>query len=218
MYVVKFVLTPVEFKEAVIAKYAKKFGISAFGYPLTYYKEDGKFFFTATGFVFGSNERVNAAMKEMGKDPKIIHLEYSRDLITLEYEGDVYVKELYDPHFIKINPIKTNPDGSELWEIGCWQREKLMKLVSALKKKYNVKILNISEKKVGYLSIIQVIPKLTEKQKKALLIAINEGYYEMPRKIELEQLAKIMKISFSTYRQHLRTAEAKFFKRIKDAI
>ena len=40
-------------------------------------------------------------------------------------------------------------------------------------------------------------------------LAIKHSYYDYPRKIELEKLADIMKISYSTYQAHLRKAEKK---------
>ena len=44
-------------------------------------------------------------------------------------------------------------------------------------------------------------------QKRAVELAIEKGYYEIPRKIELKELADLMGISYSTYQVHLRKAE-----------
>ncbi len=57
--------------------------------------------------------------------------------------------------------------------------------------------------------IYSLLPKLTKKQKQALILAVENNYYGYPRKIKLEKLAKIMKISLSTYQFHLAKAEAK---------
>ena len=54
-----------------------------------------------------------------------------------------------------------------------------------------------------------MLPDLTKKQKQALELAINNGYYDYPKKITMEKLAKLMKISYSTYQQHLKTSESK---------
>ena len=54
-----------------------------------------------------------------------------------------------------------------------------------------------------------VMPKLSKHQKTALEIAYNNGYYSYPRKITLEQLAKIAKVGISTFQEHLRKAELK---------
>jgi predicted DNA binding protein len=59
------------------------------------------------------------------------------------------------------------------------------------------------------MGVLAVLPKLTNKQKQALDLAMKYDYYEYPRKIKLEKLAKFMKISLSTYQAHLRKAERK---------
>ena len=57
--------------------------------------------------------------------------------------------------------------------------------------------------------IYAMLPKLTEKQKKALSSAIKNGYYGYPRKATLKQLAKDVGVSLSTFQFHLAKAEAK---------
>ena len=52
-----------------------------------------------------------------------------------------------------------------------------------------------------------VMPKVSVQQKKALELAYQHGYYSYPRKIKLEQLAKIAKVGLSTFQEHLRKAE-----------
>jgi hypothetical protein len=54
-----------------------------------------------------------------------------------------------------------------------------------------------------------VAPKITVKQRKALELAVHGGYYDYPRKITLEDLAKQMGVSYATYQAHLRKAEQK---------
>ena len=45
---------------------------------------------------------------------------------------------------------------------------------------------------------------LTDKQKEAMGLAIKHGYYEYPRKIDVQDLARESKLSFSTFHAHLR--------------
>ena len=52
-------------------------------------------------------------------------------------------------------------------------------------------------------------PKLTNKQKQAMNLAIKHRYYDYPRKIDVQELAKLSKLSFSTFHAHLRKAEQK---------
>ena len=56
------------------------------------------------------------------------------------------------------------------------------------------------------------IPKLTNKQRFAVELAIEKGYYEYPRKISVQELAKISKSPRSTFQEHLRKAESKLMK------
>ena len=55
----------------------------------------------------------------------------------------------------------------------------------------------------------KIMPKLTVLQKKALELAIKEGYYETPKKTNLRTLAKLSKVSLATYQKHLQKAESK---------
>src|SRR3989454_6319845 len=51
------------------------------------------------------------------------------------------------------------------------------------------------------------LPKLTEKQARALLAAYEAGYYEFPRKATTEQVSLSLGIARSTFEQHLNRAE-----------
>ena len=51
------------------------------------------------------------------------------------------------------------------------------------------------------------LSRLTARQRQALLAAYNLGYYDVPRKISSEELAKRLKLGTSTYAEHLRKAE-----------
>jgi len=70
-------------------------------------------------------------------------------------------------------------------------------------------MLFIKNKKVNNISIAQIHPELTSKQKQAINLAIEEGYYSIPRKIDVKDLAKKSNLAFSTYQTHLRKAESK---------
>ena len=51
------------------------------------------------------------------------------------------------------------------------------------------------------------LSRLTAKQRQVLLAAYSLGYYDVPRRISSEQLAKLLKLGTSTYAEHLRKAE-----------
>ena len=55
----------------------------------------------------------------------------------------------------------------------------------------------------------KLMPALTSKQKRAVDLAIENGYYITPRKTNLRKLARIMGVSLATFEQHIRAAENK---------
>ena len=57
--------------------------------------------------------------------------------------------------------------------------------------------------------ITSIYPKLAQKQKEAIELAVKHNYYDYPRKIDLEGLAKIAKVKRQTLQENLRRAEKK---------
>ena len=60
-----------------------------------------------------------------------------------------------------------------------------------------------------YLPLDDLKNSFTKKQLQALTKAYNKGYYELPRKVILETLAKEVKVKRKTFEEHLRKAEKK---------
>jgi len=66
--------------------------------------------------------------------------------------------------------------------------------------------------KVGSIDINTLLPTsfdLSEQEKNSIIEAIKLGYYEYPRKINLEELGEILKLSKPTLEQYIRKAEKK---------
>ncbi|MFX0116246.1 MAG: helix-turn-helix domain-containing protein [Candidatus Hodarchaeota archaeon] len=78
-----------------------------------------------------------------------------------------------------------------------------------------VKVLKLAPLKKAYkpnplfLPLDDLRKNLTVKQQQALSSAFNKGYYELPRRVFLEVLAKEAKIHRRTFEEHLRKAEKK---------
>jgi hypothetical protein len=66
------------------------------------------------------------------------------------------------------------------------------------------KILSLTDARFSPDSFLQA---LTEKQRKVLSVAYARGYYDVPRKVDSEELAKTLNIVKSTLVEHLRKAE-----------
>ncbi|MFW9916131.1 MAG: helix-turn-helix domain-containing protein [Candidatus Thorarchaeota archaeon] len=60
-----------------------------------------------------------------------------------------------------------------------------------------------------YLPMEEISKRLTEKQFQAIKLAYNNGYYEIPRAVIIENLAKQSNVHRKTFEEHLRKAENK---------
>ena len=117
-------------------------------------------------------------------------------------------KYLYQSGVFFVKPGIVTKDGTYIFELAAWEKEKLMKIIKAYES-FKIRLHWIKQKKITNIQIFNIFPNLTEKQKKCLQIAIDHKYYEFPRKTSLKPLAKIMGVSYSTYQFHLRNAEKK---------
>ncbi|MFX0206656.1 MAG: helix-turn-helix domain-containing protein, partial [Candidatus Hodarchaeota archaeon] len=52
----------------------------------------------------------------------------------------------------------------------------------------------------------------SERQLEALILAVKQGYYEIPRKVPTEELASRLAIGRRTFIEHLHKAENKIFR------
>jgi predicted DNA binding protein len=59
------------------------------------------------------------------------------------------------------------------------------------------------------ISTTSLLGGLTEKQASALITALNEGYYRIPKKITTDEIAQRLGIPRTTFEEHLRKAESK---------
>jgi predicted DNA binding protein len=59
-----------------------------------------------------------------------------------------------------------------------------------------------------------LLGKLTKKQSFAMLAALYQGYYDIPKKVSTEEIAKSLGLPRTTFEEHLRKAESKALKSI----
>ncbi|MCW4047397.1 MAG: helix-turn-helix domain-containing protein [Candidatus Bathyarchaeota archaeon] len=109
---------------------------------------------------------------------------------------DVKNGYLFPPVGIRDGKIKISFLGSES------QVREFLEKVDASGIRYKVVMLTDAE-----FSPISPLNQLTEKQREILTTAYKLGYYDIPRKINSEQLAKKLNIGDSTLVEHLRKAE-----------
>jgi predicted DNA binding protein len=97
---------------------------------------------------------------------------------------------------------KSNPDGTVEWTLAFNRREALNELLDRMKQEHiDVKILKLSS--------VADVENLTSHQRSLVQTALEEGFFDYPRRITLRQLSKKMGISASTASEVLRRAERK---------
>ena len=64
-------------------------------------------------------------------------------------------------------------------------------------------------KKTMLVSTSSLFGGLTRKQVQALVFALENGYYQVPKKVTTEEMANKLRLPRTTYEEHLRKAEGK---------
>src|SRR3989344_7710904 len=203
MWVAKIIL---DGRNAVIGCRTLKYKVNMTGFPLSYSYSSNYIIVNLSGNISGEEKNKKKFIKEWKKSGGLINLELNEDFFIATIKEPLFLKPVYNSDIIHLAPAIIDENGMESIEVGCFSRIKLNKLVNLLAKRYNSKIQYIKEKKIKSISIMRQYPELTEKQRKAIELAIKKGYYEVPRKISVEELAKMAELSFSTFQVHLRKA------------
>jgi len=110
--------------------------------------------------------------------------------------------------------------------LGGWEEHKVVgfrerdykKLFQALSDLGQVEILRkkaLAERSIRdsfVISLSSVFSELTEKQLDALLSALDYGYYQVPKKMTAEEIARKHNVPRTTYEEHVRKAESKILR------
>lgn len=197
-----------------IVNRCEKFNVIVLSYPSTWYEKKGKKFATTTCYFQSNDEKQkNKFIDDLKADRRISNLEVSGDVFTYEInlgkEGE-HVMLYHTKQIIFVKPTVNHYDGHEYWEVASWKREELEGFIKSLKSHMDVcEILKMKNSPLTDVYFPNVMPKLSKCQKTAIELAYGNGYYSYPKKITLEQLAKIAKVGVSTFQEHLRKAELK---------
>ncbi len=196
-------------KGQFLGEMAKKHEVSMIGYPLSYWKDKKNIYLISAGFIFGEEANKKSLMKNIKKQPEYVNSEQSGDFFIITTIQPLFSEPVYNPKIIRPNPAIINKQGYHIWDLASFDRKELEKVIKFSTKYLDAKILVFRQEKISNISFTRILPELTDNQKKAMQLAINSGYYDYPKKITLPELAKKMKISYSTFQAHLKKAEGK---------
>ena len=93
--------------------------------------------------------------------------------------------------------------GSQIHHMLAPDQESFQMAFDTLRKRFSkVRVLNVRRSPRGSLG-----PSLTQKQYEAVKLAMSEGYYDIPRRTEIQDMAKKLKIGRVAMQERLRRAE-----------
>jgi len=193
----------------ILSSRCKKFKVAASGYPISTYVYDDKISVYVAYFIFASDKKINLFLNDLKKDKRVVYTEKSGNFILCQINEPIEHLAAYKQTIIHLEPVIANDKGAQMWTIGSWNKEELMEFLDIVETKQNGKLISIKNQKLGTFSLISMNPNLTESQRICLEFATEKGYYNYPRKIDVKELAKQKKISYTTFHEHLRKAEQK---------
>lgn len=197
--------------DCTIGNRCRQFSCQSNSFPLTSWNKGNYEYVLGKHILLGSCENVKMFIRDLKKDPRTVKVEKVDNIIYL-LEKHKHIKipaRLYNRQFFLTKPVYVDKGGYECWEIAAFERGILTRYIFDIKKQKDFKILveKIVQVKIKSVWYERTMPLMTDKQKRAFELAVENGYYEFPRKIGLGDLAKIMKVSTSTFQEHLRKAE-----------
>ena len=202
--------------DCTVGNRCREFNVRSISLPLDIYTEKGYNYYTHFDVLYGKEESIKGFIQSLKDDKDVINVEVSRHSVFFVVRIPVKRKiptPYYDKRVFNIRPLVVDENGDEHWEIASWKKEHINAFIEHIKKTIKgleyFKVLKIVEQKIDAVYFPESLPDLTKKQLQSLDIASKNGYYGYPRKAELDEMAKIAGVSLSTFREHLRIAEAK---------
>jgi len=192
-----------------------KLNISIFHYYLGSYVKDRYIYSSAFQHFEGEEKDIKKYISYLKHNKRVMSLEVFEKSVLILTKNKKELKTysaLYNPMFLYPNPAIVDRNGFEIVEIAFWEKKPLQGLISVLEKDKTTthfEILKFVNRKMDDIYVTKLLPKLPTQQGRAIKLAYQFGYYEYPRKINLDKLAKIAKVSKATFRESLRRAEAK---------
>lgn len=206
MWVAKFVYK----HDCIVGSRQKKYSLLCHAILLGIYKEVGQKYVAGMYNCIGEEKKIKKFVNEIRRDKRVARAELNGNIVlTLERDYGSPIS-FYKNDIFFIKPVFMDGKGYEHWEIAALDKKILTRFITKIKPKATYFKLNkIVRTKLSSVYFPHAIPQLSENQKKAVHLAVENGYYNYPKKIDMRKLAKIMGISLSTFQEHLKKAESK---------
>ena len=205
-------------KDCTITPLCVKFKVTDFVHLINYWEKEKRFYYTERHILQGTEKNIKKFVKKFKKEKSLIKMEQKGNVIFSHnfYTADKnYWKVVFNPKIIQVKPVIIKTDGIEYWELASWDKKSLMKILNL---PYKVKLISIQNTKLIDVFLPRLYPKLPPKQKVAIELAVKSGYYNYPRKVDLETLGKMSKVKRQTFQENLRRAEKKLIPFLTESV
>ena len=179
------------------------------GYPLSYRKENDCLYVVSAGIAVGDEKNKLSLFRELKNHKDIRDFERSKDFFICIIKQPLFSEIVHHPKIIKPNPVLITDKGFHVWDLASFDRLILEQVWLAAKKHVHATLVMFRRDKISNILVTRLYPELTIRQKTALDLAVRNGYYTYPKSVTMETLAKLMRVSYSTYQAHLKKAEGK---------
>ncbi len=179
-----------------------------YGYFLNSFKKGKKLYVNRIALISGTDAPYLIDKMKREKWIEVKWIEGNTVLFSNEV-GNSFHTLFSDGTVFFLKPIIVK-NGFEYWEVASWDKKHINALFKRVKKvgkqTATIELLELTNKPISaFFSIAHT--DLTKKQLSALKTACREGYYDLPRKISLEELAAKIGESRTTLQDKIRRAE-----------
>ncbi|HIH15364.1 MAG TPA: hypothetical protein HA360_02850 [Nanoarchaeota archaeon] len=159
--------------------------------------------------IYGFPKQFDAIISYLKSIPKYTFVEEierkNRLIVLVKLKQKSFIQNAIQRYHGFLITAHTLSKGWEQWDVGLLRKDSIPLLRKEIQKMGVLQVVSIRE-----ITFSQTI--LTENQKKIFLYALEQGYYETPRKIHVAQIAKAFRLHTSTVGEHLSKAENKVLK------
>lgn len=185
---------------------------------LNSFEENGKTYLSRVALLYGPEAEKLIDTFKTDERLKVEEINGRQVFFTMP-TSNVFHPLLMDRSVFFLKPV-TAEKGIEHWTVGAFRKKDLKNLydkINALVPKASAKWISLRQERLD-LFAQGATQRLSEKQRWAFEQACASGYYTYPRKTDLKQLAKQLRVPASTLRIHLRKAEAKLMPALGQAL
>ncbi len=200
--------------DCFIGNKCEKYKVSTISVPFNLFIEKDTTYSPEFHTLWGDEKNIKLFVEALKKDKNIKNVEVDGNKVFLiectKKNLPVTIRAKLQQKILWVKPIHINIKGEEYWEIASWNKEHIIEFIEEVKKVSDYVLLKfVKQTKLKDIYYTRLLPALSPKQKEAITLAFEGGYYDWPKRTDFQELSKKMKISVPSFREHLKKAEKK---------